>query len=180
LQILQLMIPAEAAHDTMVALGDIGMLQFKDLNADRTAFQRTFASQIKRCDEMARQLRFLSEEVDKAGVPRGVRLGDRELELDELEARLSRLESEVLDLNANAERLNRSYNELLELQLVLETAGTFFDDARSTADAARSEEPAYSRTGEGERLTPTNVPFFPSFSLSLRACMTCFLVVLDM
>lgn len=108
------MIPAEAAHDTIAALGEVGMLQFKDLNADRTAFQRTYANQvgrrqalsdlitvgrwgvppaqphafalaggvaasncspgglppvqIKRCDEMARQLRFFTSEVEKAGI----------------------------------------------------------------------------------------------------------------
>ena len=33
----------------------------------------------------------------------------------------------------------RSYNELLELQLVLERAGAFFEDARSSAAAARDE-----------------------------------------
>ena len=32
-----------------------------------------------------------------------------------------------------------SYNELLELQLVLERAGAFFEDARSSAAAARDE-----------------------------------------
>lgn len=151
---MQLMIPAEAAHDTMVSLGEIGMLQFKDLNTDRSAFQRTFASQIKRCDEMTRQIRFLIDQVDKAGIPRGARLGDRELELDELEARLSRLENEVLELNANTERINRSYNELLELQLVLETAGSFFEEARSAAGTATSDAAASStdgRHGEGER-----------------------------
>ena len=40
------MIPAEVAHDTMVALGEVGMLQFKDLNPDKPAFQRTFANQV--------------------------------------------------------------------------------------------------------------------------------------
>lgn len=44
---LQLMIPAEAAHDTITALGEVGMLQFKDLNAERTAFQRTYANQVR-------------------------------------------------------------------------------------------------------------------------------------
>ena len=43
----QLMIPAEAAHDTVAALGEVGMLQFKDLNAERTAFQRTYANQVR-------------------------------------------------------------------------------------------------------------------------------------
>ena len=139
---LQLMIPAEAAHDTISALGEIGLLQFKDLNADKSAFQRTFASQIKRCDEMARQLRFLTDQVEKADLPMGARLGDRELEFDELETRLSRLETEVLEHNTNSERLQRSYNELLELQLVLERAGLFFEDARASADAARHERPS--------------------------------------
>lgn len=135
------MIPAEAAHDTMASLGEIGLLQFKDLNSDKTAFQRTYASQIKRCDEMARQLRFLTDEIEKAGLHTAARLGDRELELDELEIRLSRLENEVVELTGNTDRLKRSYNELLELQLVLERAGLFFEDARATADAARSERP---------------------------------------
>ena len=136
------MIPAEAAHDTIASLGEIGLLQFKDLNQDKSAFQRTFASQIKRCDEMARQIRFLTDQVDKAGLPTGARLGDRELEFDELETRLARLETEVTEQNGNYERLQRSYNELLELQLVLERAGLFFEDARASADAARYERPS--------------------------------------
>jgi len=142
------MIPAEAAHDTIAALGEIGLLQFKDLNVDKSAFQRTFASQIKRCDEMARQLRFLVDQVEKAELPIGDRLGDRELEFDELETRLARLEQEITELNGNSERLSRSYNELLELQLVLERAGAFFEDARATADVVHHEAPSYTRESE--------------------------------
>lgn len=43
---LQLMMPAESAHDTVEALGEVGLLQFKDLNKDKSAFQRTFANQV--------------------------------------------------------------------------------------------------------------------------------------
>lgn len=43
---MQLMIPSEAAHDTVAALGEIGMLQFKDLVPDKSAFQRTYANQV--------------------------------------------------------------------------------------------------------------------------------------
>jgi len=63
------MIPAESAHAAVAALGDLGLLQFKDLNAGRPAFQRTYASAVKRCDELARKLRFFREQVDKAGLP---------------------------------------------------------------------------------------------------------------
>jgi V-type H+-transporting ATPase subunit a len=40
------MMPAESAHDTVAALGEVGLLQFKDLNPDKSAFQRTFANQV--------------------------------------------------------------------------------------------------------------------------------------
>lgn len=59
------MIPAESAHDTIAALGDVGLLQFKDLNSDKSAFQRTYANQVKRCDEMARKIRFFHEQVGR-------------------------------------------------------------------------------------------------------------------
>ena len=45
--VLQLMIPAESAHQTVLALGDIGLLQFKDLNGDKSAAQRIYASQVR-------------------------------------------------------------------------------------------------------------------------------------
>lgn len=123
----------------MEALGRLGKLQFKDLNEKESAFKKTYASQIKRCEEMSRQVRFIAEQIEKAGLPVGNRLGDRHLEFDLLENRLGRLEKEILELNGNSERLQRSYNELLELQLVLETAGTFFEDSRSQADVMGSE-----------------------------------------
>lgn len=41
------MIPSEAAHDTVAALGEIGLLQFKDLNTEKSAFQRTYANQVR-------------------------------------------------------------------------------------------------------------------------------------
>jgi V-type H+-transporting ATPase subunit a len=156
------MIPAESAHGAVSALGDLGLLQFKDLNAGRPAFQRAHAGAIKRCDELARKLRFFREQVDKAGLPvaaphplgggaNGSLLGavggphsaagkQQHLgglgPLDELEARLDELEAETLEINGNAERLARSYAELAELQLVLEQAGAFFARARRDAQSA--------------------------------------------
>lgn len=42
----------------------------------------------------------------------------------------------MLELNGNSERLQRSQAELVELQLVLEKAGSFFDDAQHRASTA--------------------------------------------
>ena len=56
-----------------------------------------------------------------------------------LQAKLDELESELLEINGNSERLQRSHSELMELQLVLEKAGGFFDDAQHRASAAQFE-----------------------------------------
>jgi len=49
----------------------------------------------------------------------------------------------MLEVNGNSERLGRSYNELVELQLVLEKAGSFFDQARVDAQGENLDR-AYS------------------------------------
>ena len=38
------------------------------LNPDVSAFQRKFTNEVRRCDEMERKLRFLSNELEKAGI----------------------------------------------------------------------------------------------------------------
>ena len=104
MQLVQMIVPAEAAHDTVTALGEVGLVQFRDLNPDRSAFQRTYANQVKRCDEMLRKMRFFAEQMHKAGlvaVPRAD-AEDRPYHLDELEARLEELEHELNVLRAVA------------------------------------------------------------------------------
>ncbi|KXZ50572.1 hypothetical protein GPECTOR_16g747 [Gonium pectorale] len=138
MQLVQLMIPADAAHDTVEALGEIGLLQFKDLNVDKSAFQRTYANQVRRCDELARKLRFFKEQIEKAGVPVATRslLDTANVTMDELEGLLEQLEREMVEMNANHDRLQRAAAELAELSLLLDCAGRFFDSARRAASGA--------------------------------------------
>jgi hypothetical protein len=44
-----------------------------------------------------------------------------------LQGKLEELEKELVESNSNMSRLQRSYAELVELQLVLDKAGSFFD-----------------------------------------------------
>jgi V-type H+-transporting ATPase subunit a len=61
-----------------------------------------------------------------------------------LQGKLEELEAEMLEANGNSERLARSYNELVELQLVLEKAGSFFNQARIEAQAESFGDRSYS------------------------------------
>lgn len=57
------------------------------------------------------------------------------------QGKLTDLETELVELNGNAERLQKSFSELVELQLVLEKAGSFFDDAQHRATSAAFDRP---------------------------------------
>ena len=81
MELVQLIIPAEAAHDTVQTLGSVGLVAFRDLNREKSAFQKTYANQVKRCDEMLRKLRFFAEHASKAGITVRKEIGgDREEE----------------------------------------------------------------------------------------------------
>ena len=69
MELVQVIVPAEAAHGTVAKLGALGTCEFRDLNAGRSAFQRTYANQVKRCDELERKLRVLRDEVRAARPP---------------------------------------------------------------------------------------------------------------
>ncbi|KAL6494802.1 hypothetical protein OROGR_031602 [Orobanche gracilis] len=120
MQLVQLIIPIESAHLAVSYLGDLGLIQFKDLNAEKSPFQRTYAIQIKRCGEMARKLRFFRDQMSKEGMLSAARpVTQAVASLDDLEFKLGDLEAELVEINANAEKLQRSYNELAEYRLVL-------------------------------------------------------------
>ncbi|KAM1242704.1 hypothetical protein ACFX2G_035032 [Malus domestica] len=133
MQLVQIIIPIESAHLTVSYLGDLGLLQFKDLNSDKSPFQRTYAAQIKRSAEMARKLRFFKEQMSKADLPPSKSARQVDVNVDDLEVKLGELEAELIEINSNDEKLQRSYNELLEYKLVLEKAGEFFHSVQSSA-----------------------------------------------
>uniref|UniRef100_A0A5B7BBN9 V-type proton ATPase subunit a n=1 Tax=Davidia involucrata TaxID=16924 RepID=A0A5B7BBN9_DAVIN len=131
---VQLIIPVESAHRAISYLGEFGLLQFRDLNADKSPFQRTFVNQVKRCAEMSRKLRFFKDQILKAGLLSSGRPAlQPDVELEELEIQLAEREHELIEMNANTEKLRHTYNELLEFKMVLQKAGGFLVSSKRHA-----------------------------------------------
>ncbi|XP_052803903.1 V-type proton ATPase 116 kDa subunit a 1-like isoform X2 [Mya arenaria] len=129
----QLFLQSEAAYACVSELGELGLVQFRDLNPDVNAFQRKFVNEVRRCDEMERKLRFLEKEIKKDGIPM-LDTGDnpdapQPREMIDLEATFEKLESEMNDVNANSEALKKNFLELTELKHILRKTQTFFDEA---------------------------------------------------
>ena len=148
--LVQLFIQSEAAYDTVTELGELGLLQFNDLNAEVNAFQRTFVKEVRRCEEMERKLRFFSKQIIKTGIDLDPLNADEEAavraptgnEMDELEIRFDELERELKGLNSNEEMLQRNFLELTELRQILKKTAIFFEEAgrRSFQDDSISDK----------------------------------------
>ncbi|KAK4441143.1 V-type proton ATPase subunit a1 [Sesamum alatum] len=143
----QLIIPVESAHRAVSYLGELGLLQFRDLNEDKSPFQRTFVNQVKRCAEMSRKLRFFKDQIHKAGLmPSPHPDSQPDIELEELEVRLAEHEHELIEMNANSEKLQQTYNELLEFKMVLQKAGDFLVPDESHSEETELDENVYTNS----------------------------------
>lgn len=135
MSLIQLYIPTEAVQTVAAELGELGAIQFRDLNVDITAFQRTFTNDIRKLDALERKIRILLEQATREDVevrswitigPVGVGgssqvpLRGRALqELEELEPELAETESRVLQLDDNQREISSRYMQMLEWHSVL-------------------------------------------------------------
>lgn len=137
----QLFLQSEAAYACVSELGELGLVQFRDLNPDVNVFQRKFVNEVRRCDEMERKLRYLEKEIKKDGIPM-LDTGEnpeapQPREMIDLEATFEKLENELREVNQNAEALKKNFLELTELKQILRKTQVFFDEM---ADPSREEE----------------------------------------
>uniref|UniRef100_UPI00398EFEBB V-type proton ATPase 116 kDa subunit a 1 isoform X2 n=1 Tax=Pristiophorus japonicus TaxID=55135 RepID=UPI00398EFEBB len=128
----QLFLQSEAAYCCVSELGELGMVQFRDLNPDVNVFQRKFVNEVRRCEEMDRKLRFVEKEIRKANLAILDTGENPEVpfprDMIDLEATFEKLENELKEINTNQEALKRNFLELTELKYILRRTQQFFDE----------------------------------------------------
>ncbi|KAL1959339.1 hypothetical protein VTO42DRAFT_2526 [Malbranchea cinnamomea] len=144
MSLTQLYIANEIGREVVSALGEIGLVQFRDLNADTNAFQRTFTNEIRRLDNVERQLRYFQSQMEKAGIQMrpssefaNTLAAPMASEIDELTERSELLEQRISSLNESYEALKKREVELIEWRWVLREAGGFFDRAHGHTEEIR-------------------------------------------
>ncbi|KAI1280843.1 putative V-type proton ATPase subunit [Halotydeus destructor] len=140
----QLFLQSEAAYNSISEIGELGLVQFRDLNPDVNAFQRKFVHEVRRCDEMERRLRFIEKEIKADGMPM-LEMSDvpdapQPREMIEMEANFERFESDLKEVLANSQALERTYLELTELKYILEKAQGFFDEVSTMSPASLTDD----------------------------------------
>ncbi|KIK59030.1 hypothetical protein GYMLUDRAFT_44767 [Collybiopsis luxurians FD-317 M1] len=140
MSLVQLFVPTEVAHDTVAELGELGDVQFKDLNPNVNPFQRSFVGEIRRIDEMSRRVRFFATQIQQEQDVIPIRplydsaplitTGPRAAQtIDELDVTLSAHEQRLLQMNDSYQKLSERTRELIEARHVLRETAVFFDKA---------------------------------------------------
>ncbi|KAK9704632.1 H(+)-transporting V0 sector ATPase subunit a [Basidiobolus ranarum] len=139
MSLIQLFIPSEVSRLTVSHLGERGLVQFRDLNPSLSSFQRSFTAEIKKLDDLERQIRILSEEAEKHDIPiptcefdsPEVSRPQTIREIDELYELLNTNEQKILQLNSSYNLLQKQYFQMIEQHLVLQETGVFFQEVQS-------------------------------------------------
>ncbi|EAW83897.1 ATPase, H+ transporting, lysosomal V0 subunit a4, isoform CRA_b [Homo sapiens] len=139
----QLFLQVEAAYCCVAELGELGLVQFKDLNMNVNSFQRKFVNEVRRCESLERILRFLEDEMQNEIVVQLLEkspLTPLPREMITLETVLEKLEGELQEANQNQQALKQSFLELTELKYLLKKTQDFFETETNLADDFFTED----------------------------------------
>ncbi|GME81760.1 unnamed protein product [Ambrosiozyma monospora] len=147
--LVQFYIASEISRDCVAVLGELGNVQFRDLNESVNAFQRAFVKEIRKFDDAERQLRYLESILNKQEVAIPVTSYDylitpprSELSaisnatstpsrMDDVINIISTYENNIRHLSETYDDLKSRYLDLLEHRTVLQGTRKFFDQRLS-------------------------------------------------
>ncbi|MXQ96285.1 hypothetical protein E5288_WYG020371 [Bos mutus] len=133
----QLFLQVEAAYCCVAELGELGLVQFKDLNVKESRLQRKFVNEVRRCESLERILRFLEDQMQdeiEIQVPEKSPLTPLPREMIILETALEKLEGELQEANQNYQALKKNFLELTEFKHLLKKTQDFFETEANLAD----------------------------------------------
>ncbi|KAL1506255.1 hypothetical protein ABEB36_005650 [Hypothenemus hampei] len=129
--LLQFFLQPEAAYHIIAELGERGCVQFRDLNEDMNLYQREYANEVKRINEMERQLRYIEGEIKKGDI----RIQDistlpkapNPKEIVNFEAHLEKTERDIREISEGGLTLKKEYYDRILQKNVLMKAQMFFN-----------------------------------------------------
>uniref|UniRef100_A0A7N6BZ22 V-type proton ATPase subunit a n=1 Tax=Anabas testudineus TaxID=64144 RepID=A0A7N6BZ22_ANATE len=126
--LVQLFLQSGSAYNCVSELGELGLVEFRDLNPNVNAFQRKFVGEVRRCEELEKTFTFLEQEINRS-LPPHVRgslrppcptpLAPQPRELIAIEEESERLARELKEVSRNRDSLRAQMNQLCQYRGVL-------------------------------------------------------------
>lgn len=128
--LVEVYVPSEESRHILHEIGNLGLMQFKDLNSGVNEFQRAFVQELRTLDNIERQYSFLKSALDKKGISlnahpyetNDVQVSD----IDEYAQNAALLESRVHQLSNSADGLQEKKLELIQYRSAIKTVDNFF------------------------------------------------------
>uniref|UniRef100_A0A8D3BZ81 V-type proton ATPase subunit a n=1 Tax=Scophthalmus maximus TaxID=52904 RepID=A0A8D3BZ81_SCOMX len=67
--LVQLFLQSGSAYNCVSELGELGLVEFRDLNPNVNAFQRKFVGEVRRCEDLEKTFTFLEQEINRSMSP---------------------------------------------------------------------------------------------------------------
>uniref|UniRef100_A0A8C5B6V8 V-type proton ATPase subunit a n=1 Tax=Gadus morhua TaxID=8049 RepID=A0A8C5B6V8_GADMO len=67
--LVQLFLQSGSAYNCVSELGELGLVEFRDLNPNVNAFQRKFVGEVRRCEELEKTFNYLEQEINRSRSP---------------------------------------------------------------------------------------------------------------
>jgi len=123
----------DVARTVIGELGEVGLVQFRDMNGDLPVYKRAFADEVKRCDDMARRTAWLYGQLEAAELPApsselsgGVAMLPP---LGAVEAALKQTQAQLQESRAQELQVRKAHNAIKEHLHVLRLGGALFHHA---------------------------------------------------
>ncbi|KAL4641720.1 V-type proton ATPase 116 kDa subunit a-like [Arapaima gigas] len=126
--LVQLFLQAGSAYDCVSELGELGLVEFRDLNPNVNAFQRKFVSEVRRCEELEKTFSFLEQEIHRSrssileghlSTPYPTPCAPQPRELLTIEEESERLSRELKEVSRNRDSLQSQLTQLSQYRGVL-------------------------------------------------------------
>lgn len=150
MSLVQLYVPAEASRDVIHQIGELNLVEFRDLNSKVSEFQRAFVLDLRKLDNIERQYTYLKSELDKQGIqateyPYTDLTACSQAEIDEHVENAALLESRVQELSDSADTLLAKQKDLKQYKYTVQAVDNFF-----AANSAQDHSGADSEAGQLE------------------------------
>ncbi|XP_040028455.2 T cell immune regulator 1, ATPase H+ transporting V0 subunit a3b [Gasterosteus aculeatus] len=126
--LVQLFLQSGSAYNCVSELGELGLVEFRDLNPSVNSFQRKFVGEVRRCEELEKTVAFLEQEINRSlsppmqcplPPPCPTPSAPQPRELITIEEECERLARELKEVSRNRDSLRAQLTQLCQYQGVL-------------------------------------------------------------
>ncbi|XP_076021108.1 V-type proton ATPase 116 kDa subunit a 3-like [Genypterus blacodes] len=126
--LVQLFLQSGSAYNCVSELGELGLVEFRDLNPNVNTFQRKFVGEVRRCEELEKTFTFLEQEIKRSlspplqgrlPLPCPTPSAPQPRDLITIEEESERLARELREVSRNRDSLRAQLTQLAQYQGVL-------------------------------------------------------------